>query len=869
MQKLVAAAVGVWVACCGLAVAGEPPTATAHSAVTQPAVDASVSDAVRDLGDADPQVRERATKLLWSRGRAAESALQAAAVGDDPEVARRAKSILRDFAYGLYPDAPREVFALLDQYRRGDEPLKRTAIAGLGARGIPGLRVLLKLREEEPDARLRRAITSFLGPREHEVAALMLADGDAEGVEKMLEHAAGESANAAQDYAAMLLLNGKLAGVLAQAKAQPITAARAPLLVALARAAGDLPTARAAAERCDNPGLFEAVLIEQGDWKGLAQRISSTRGLEPAEQDGYLCACYRLDGDQQAFQAAAQKLIAHGDAVPSDCWPCAKNLFLNDHAEDAILLLLKHNDYLRASTFLAPRLRFADAIELAKHAQEHQPGEVLKIKARTVGALQFIGETQKARELMAEVAAENRLNNDFTTWVYLIEDAQQLGLAEEANQYAAAALEKADPQALIAWMFEKMHLGDGSSAAQWWQLLRSRNAGQSVSNTLRELRSIYDGSASAEQWEDLTGAARKHAADLPSKLAENWELTVAQTLLAAGRVGDAPAWFSRIAAGATNPRSLIQVGDFEADRKRFNAAADLYDRAWQLDRTQPAPLFLKGWALAQSGRAKEGRSAMELAHQLPLGSEAARHALLEVLVKRGLQDDIRREVTLILTVTPPRSWERNEALRRAAEEAGGRGDYLTAAGLLERAFLPTLGNDVFFSEPWANVVVPAMIHKTRALGLIKAGQLDEAVREAKTSLEEVPADADTLIDLVKALDAPGHKQQADALYSDHIAVYRKLVAEYPKSGPAYNQLAWTQVECHRELDDALKNALRAVELEPASTASIDTLAEVYFARRDLQDAIKQINRCIELEPKVERHHRQLSRFRAALLHADT
>ena len=128
--------------------------------------------------------------------------------------------------------------------------------------------------------------------------------------------------------------------------------------------------------------------------------------------------------------------------------------------------------------------------------------------------------------------------------------------------------------------------------------------------------------------------------------------------------------------------------------------------------------------------------------------------------RHHLQQNVDREVNWILTITPVRPPEQNpafqevatqqrmEATRDAADAAAARGDYLAAAGLWERAFLRVLSKDIYFSDPWANLVVPAMVHKTRARGLIQAGQMDAAMKEARLTLHLVPADADALIELV-------------------------------------------------------------------------------------------------------------------------
>lgn len=264
--------------------------------------------------------------------------------------------------------------------------------------------------------------------------------------------------------------------------------------------------------------------------------------------------------------------------------------------------------------------------------------------------------------------------------------------------------------------------------------------------------------------------------------------------------------------------------------------------------------------MSQSGRSDEGRAMMQDADRLALGSETTRRELLEAMKRHNLNDDIRREIELILSLTPLHSYERTEALKEAAEIAASKLDYQRAVGLWERAFLTNLTNLISFQEPWANVVVPALIHKVRTLGLIKSGDVAGAVKEAKFTLDMVPADADTLIDIVNALDKANHKTEADELYNQHTDYYRALTREFPRSGPAHNQLAWAQVMCHRDIDDALANAKKAVELEPTSTASLDTLAEVYFAKKDAKNAVEQMKKCVELEPTVARHQTQLARF---------
>ena len=431
----------------GGAVAGAQDT---RPALTQPAIDSGVTQLIHQLNDADPQVREQATKALWSRGSSVEPALRLAAEDGPPEVVRRAKSILRDFTYGLYPDTPKEIFEDLKQYRAGDLGQKQSALWMLNSRGIPGLRVLLHLRDEERSPEMKLALDRVLDTRWRDVAVLLLTEDKVDQARQVIEKAlaAASTASAAgQDYAALLATTGKPSEKLDQLKNQPITAKDAVLRLALARAAGDLPGARSAAEKVKDvqpapyPQTLDSVLIEQGDWPALARRLQAgAQGLEPPERLGYLCAYYRLTGDEENYQKTAEKLATLAEEAPQNYAFCAKDLFLNSLPEQAEAILLNHNDYLEASSFLAARLEVKKALELPDLARRNQPGKLLDVQARTAEALHFAGDIAKAKQLLEEASQENRLRNDLATWASLIEAAQQLGQAALAEEFCATAL---------------------------------------------------------------------------------------------------------------------------------------------------------------------------------------------------------------------------------------------------------------------------------------------------------------------------------------------------------------------------------------------------------------------------------------------
>jgi tetratricopeptide (TPR) repeat protein len=386
--------------------------------------------------------------------------------------------------------------------------------------------------------------------------------------------------------------------------------------------------------------------------------------------------------------------------------------------------------------------------------------------------------------------------------------------------------------------------------------------------TFGRLRALLRGELPAAQVESLARAAGEQVVRQPAGDRDARLLDIGQTLVAAGQREAAKDFFRRLNAAPAPPvpvpAAFVRLGDFEAEDGRWADAAALYRSAWEMDRTRPLPLLLRGHALTRVGREKEGRELIDLAHAMPLADEAARHELMSELAKRKLTAESNRERDLIVRTASFSSWYLGDALRRVGDEAYEKGEYAAAAALWDRAFLDNQSKATRFAEPWANFAMPSLVHRARALGLMRAGDLDAARREADLAMLYTPGDADALIAFVNELDRLGKKAEADDTYRRHVAPYQALCAAHPASGQAHNQLAWAAAKCRRDLDDALKHARRAVELEPDNTASLDTLAETHYQRGEYQKAIETINRCVELEPKEKRHAEQLERFGKAL-----
>jgi tetratricopeptide (TPR) repeat protein len=167
---------------------------------------------------------------------------------------------------------------------------------------------------------------------------------------------------------------------------------------------------------------------------------------------------------------------------------------------------------------------------------------------------------------------------------------------------------------------------------------------------------------------------------------------------------------------------------------------------------------------------------------------------------------------------------------------------------------------VFFVNAKAYLTVPELARTYRARALLAAGRIDEALAEARAGLAVLPGNIELGLGFVPDLDKAGRKKEADEIYEKIKAAYEAALRDYGNSADLRNSLAWTMVNCNRDLDEALTHAKKAVEVAPKTAGYIDTLAEVYFRRKDRSKALVLMKQCATLEPTNPYFRKQLERF---------
>ena len=235
--------------------------AAAPVQVAVPDAEPSLATLIADLSNESFAVRESATKKLWERGEAAVGELRQAAAGADPEAAYRAREVLRKIDLFITPGTDPAVISLVERYKKATASQKGDLLNAM--REKRAYRQILRLYAAETDPKLRAELQATVKGLAMLAARESLLAGDAEGARAMLEMAPADDQGLLA-LAAFHRANGTLDAELERAKTSTAKGAQAWQL-ALYRAAGRLPEARAAAMEAGEPAIAGVMAMLAGD----------------------------------------------------------------------------------------------------------------------------------------------------------------------------------------------------------------------------------------------------------------------------------------------------------------------------------------------------------------------------------------------------------------------------------------------------------------------------------------------------------------------------------------------------------------------------------------------------------------------------
>jgi tetratricopeptide (TPR) repeat protein len=113
-------------------------------------------------------------------------------------------------------------------------------------------------------------------------------------------------------------------------------------------------------------------------------------------------------------------------------------------------------------------------------------------------------------------------------------------------------------------------------------------------------------------------------------------------------------------------------------------------------------------------------------------------------------------------------------------------------------------------------------HLNLGVAYERKGELDHAIREYKLASKKLPV---AYLYLGNAYFLKNELEEAESYY-------RKAIKKVPQNADAYNNLAWLNFTKRKNLDEAEKLALKAIELNPAKEHIYrDTLEKIRELRK--------------------------------------
>lgn len=904
----------------GLVALGGPLTAQ-PPAEKKPPDGPSVDELIAGLAHPAFAVRERTHKELWKRGAAAIPALEKAARDEDPEVAKRARDLLDKFGWGVLPDTPADVVALIKRFQ-GDNPNDRkAALTELLRKGKPGAAALRAILLRDIPADTRKPLAEHLTTQLRREVPLLLFDKKPDAAAALLVlHTLDGTTDGVADYATFQALRGTLPAAIAEAEAgvktgRNPTAAKL-VLAHLCRAHGDWEKARAAVadfpRQPTGSSLVEMLLEEEGNWAGLADAGVPVPSNLPDALDLTL---NRLAGRKPAFDESLKRVLGSVSDVTDRemIREAAYALLLNHRATDAADLLAEKRQNLGLlAEMLISQLRYRQALDLEPAKLDGTSGvERTEFDMRRARVLATLGKRDAAVQLFGQVAESlrrplDRLSNsdlrerEMRT---LLRTELRVGLKDLAAEHAATFLTpdterlRRDVGASSESLFEVLFTTDAAAAEELYGALRdAKIPSDSAGATMKRVRELLAGTAPVHAVDEAVRALGVAAAPRPSAVPDpgrdelpvlpaearasqrkaNRLLAVATICRMAKRHAEAEAAYAAAAELAVEGpgglrawafgvsdagRPWVELGEYLIDRGRFADAAARLEAGWKRFPDQPLLLFLSGQALIKGGNADEGRRRVELAHWVGLGNERARGRFLDELVRRAEAKAAKRETELVLRACWPRDFHFGNVMNQAARAAVLAKDFGTAERCVQRSLFVLMRMErVYFVDASAYFNVPHDMLVFRARGLLAAGKVDEAMGQARACLKVTPGHLDLVSGLVPDLDKLGRRKEADELFGLAWSAYTTVLADYPESPTARGSLANLGANCRRELDKALTYAKEAVAADPASVGHREALAEVHFRRGERPEALAVMTKLADETPRSRLYQRQLVRY---------
>jgi tetratricopeptide (TPR) repeat protein len=287
------------------------------------------------------------------------------------------------------------------------------------------------------------------------------------------------------------------------------------------------------------------------------------------------------------------------------------------------------------------------------------------------------------------------------------------------------------------------------------------------------------------------------------------------------------------ACGDKDPAALSKIGDLYVLTRQTDRALPFYRRVVDLKPSYPQIREKLAGCLIETGQTDGAIEVIEELVKVNPLSVSAYDQLTQLYLKAGNQAKALASARQALLIEPhmlPRHLQVIDLLFKQK-------DYVTAAAALEEARnrFPQAGLLTYY----------------HAVALSQIKHHDEAMRAFERALVEAGNSQPDLLNADFYFDYGAAAEQAGQ-YVKATELFRKSIELDPgNAARSYNYLGYMWVERSENLDEAGQLIHRALELEPANGAYIDSLGWLYFKQGKFNEALTELLRAAELLPEPD------------------
>jgi hypothetical protein len=840
----------------------------------------TVDTLISELSSETFSVRENATLKLWKMGEPILGELRKAATGEDPEVAFRVAKLIRDIEHFITPETDPELIRHVEDFKNAQPANKGDIFRKIAQKR--GWHQILKLYATESDPAIRDGLldhaygAAIIGAREKLVL------GKAEEAKKFLEMAPRD-ARSLMALACFHRANGTLEAERSKAAEGP-----ADWRVALERVAGDTVAAAATAKEAGDSQLAAAMQLFNGDAIPWLHRMKD--GEENSIRRLYLdIVGGRWDPSSKEAASNALRQLSSEATTSRDEDTRAKAAFT--------LFLAGYPELAEAATTRAPLLqkidyytsieRYDDAFSAfgLDPANPDFKGWVEKKFGIYLSSRRYNSERAKDESDEAEKELKRML-------IFL----NQLGLEEEMiSNYEKPLLSMAETDLddfliLLASLFIPEHGSGPSDTAVLAQAVGTKWAGEDEARWRQLVNLAFNEDDVAIQWWDWQEVLEPNASFSdrfegilglfgtipdPKRTRDRW-LALAWKAVEKGTPAQKTQYLKRIAHTSDSSRTDGRFSDMATSLKVLSMQSPT-DRSPTLQWQSHMGLSIQGkWdqvvdifadivegekgndvslrrpemhaylaaSLRRAGREKEAVEHDKWAEKLSLGDSGSTLTISDAYAFAG---DMERSAIWLaryaIESSPPTgtygdtSNYYRDSLYRYSVLLLEQGRWKESAALAEAMALRATETETDLSSAQVLLGIRLKADLPHGLSLLESDR-ERGIEMLNRCHSFFPGVGQLADYFFPALRKAGLMKEHDEYFERSWNVMASLVERFPLSGQTLNGTAWLAGRAARRLTEAEALSRKALTLNPDEAAYLDTLAEVYFAKKDRKSSIK-------------------------------